>query len=314
MSNTVELKKIGCSNCGAELLFDPGTQMSNCNFCGSQFEIENINKEEVILPDGILPFTVNKDQYIEKILEWLSEGDYTPDDILEGSQFTSVNGLYLPMWLYNGKYSGNWSASSGYDRTEYYTEYSELQKKYVKSSRTVTDWRPSNGQVAGPYSVLSYAGDSETVAASIAIYAHGTSFKRGDIKNYDGKYTQGFNLLGFKNDDLDSWDKYGSSQVDAIVRADAEKRVPGDRTKDFYCDVTTEQNKSLKIYVPFWMTYYDYKGSQFHVHMDGSSTTRINGVRPEDDVRKKAANKKYLKGHISCGVTIVVLFVFLLIF
>ena len=129
MNKSLNLNKIACSNCGAELLFDPGTKMSNCNFCGSQFEIENTEEDKVIVPDGILPFSVVKNEYNKKVLEWLSEGDYTPDDILEGSHFSSVNGLYLPMFFFTGKYSGNWSASSGYNRTEYYTEYSESQKK-----------------------------------------------------------------------------------------------------------------------------------------------------------------------------------------
>ena len=40
MEKQLHLKKIGCSSCGAELIFDPGTQMTNCNFCGSKFEIE----------------------------------------------------------------------------------------------------------------------------------------------------------------------------------------------------------------------------------------------------------------------------------
>ena len=171
--------------------------MSNCNFCGGKFEIESAAEEQVMLPDSILPFSVTKDLYNKTVLEWLSEGDYTPDNVLESSAFSAVNGLYLPMWLFNGKYSGNWSASSGYNRTEYYTEYSEIQKKYVRRSRTVTDWRPSSGSVAGVYTVLSYAGESDAVDSSIATYAHGTGFKRGDIKTFNAKYTQGFNLLEF---------------------------------------------------------------------------------------------------------------------
>ena len=56
MSTQMSMKKIGCSNCGAELIFDPGTQMTNCNFCGSKFEIEKAVDDEIIVPDGILPF------------------------------------------------------------------------------------------------------------------------------------------------------------------------------------------------------------------------------------------------------------------
>ena len=115
------------------------------------------------------------------------------------------------MYLYKGKYSGNWSASSGYDRTEYYTVYNESSKKMERRSRTVTDWRPSNGQVQGRYSLLGFAGGVNKINDKIVNYAHGTSFERGDIKNYNVKYTQGFSLLEYESDHLDTWDNYGQS-------------------------------------------------------------------------------------------------------
>lgn len=305
MSENISLKKIGCSNCGAELLFDPGTQMSNCNFCGSSFEITNANDEAIIVPDGILPFSVTIDEYNKKVLEWLSEGDYTPDDILGGSQFSSSNGLYLPMFFFTGKYSGNWSASSGYERREYYTEWSESQKKYVEKSRTVTDWRPSNGSVAGDYAILSYAGNSENIDESVAVYAHGTSFKRGEMKPYDIKFTQGFSLLEYKKDEYDAWDKYGFSQLELITELDAKKRVPGDKHKDFYCDVSKSDDTFIRVYVPFWITYYNYKNKKYHVHMDGSSISRIEGKKPVDENRKKEVNKKFIKGHVALVVSVI---------
>lgn len=305
MSKDINLKKIGCSNCGAELLFDPGTQMSNCNFCGSSFEITNADEDSVLVPDGILPFSVISEEYNKKALEWLSEGDYTPDDILGGSQFSTSNGLYLPMFFFTGKYSGNWSASSGYERREYYTEWSETSKKYVEKSRTVTDWRPSSGSVAGSYSILSYAGNSENIDESIAIYAHGTSFKRGEVKSYDIKFTQGFSLLEYKKDEYDAWDKYGFSQLELITELDAKKRVPGDKHKDFYCDVSKSDDNFIRVYVPFWITYYKYKNKKYHVHMDGSSISRIEGKKPVDENRKKEVNKKFIKGHVALVVSVI---------
>jgi len=299
----LKLNKLGCTNCGAEVLFDPGTQVLNCNFCGSSFEVEEAVEEKVIIPEGILPFSIKKEIYTEKVLEWLSEGDYTPDDILDGSQFGDVNGVYLPMWLYTGRYSGNWSASSGYNRTEYYIAYNSTTKKNERRSRVVTDWRPSNGQVQGNFSILCYAGTTEKIKPEIAMYAHGTGFKRGEMKDFNIKYTQGFNMVEYEFDDLDSWDKYGESQGSALVQSDAKNRIPGDKYKDFICDVMYDKKPAQRVYVPFWITYYSYGNKQFHVHMDGTTTSRIDGVRPVDEERKKAANKKFLKGHIGCGIT-----------
>jgi hypothetical protein len=308
MENQLHLKKIGCSNCGAELIFDPGTQMTNCNFCGSKFEIEKAKDEDITTPDGILPFKISKEVYETSVLSWLSEGDYTPDDILNSTIFESVNGVYLPMWFFKGRYSGNWSASSGYNRIEHYSEWSESQKKMVRRSRTVTDWRPSSGQCSGQYSILAFAGKGKGIKSDVAEYAHGTSFNRGELKAYDPKYTMGFNLIEYTVDEHDTWDTLGKSQANAIVISDAKARVPGDKYKDFYVDALFDNEKPLRTYVPFWITNYKYNDKDYHVYMDGTSTSRIKGFRPEDNARKKEVSKKFYKGHIS-AVFVIIMFI-----
>ncbi len=297
MEKQLQLKKIGCSNCGAELIFDPGTQMTNCNFCGSQFQIEKAQDEEIATPDGILPFKVTKENYEQAVLSWLSEGDYTPDDILNSTIFESVNGVYLPMWFYKGRYSGNWSASSGYDRRETYLA-KDSSGKLVEKTRTVTDWRPSSGQCSGEFAILAFAGAGKGIKSDIAVYAHGTSFNRGDLKPYDPKYTMGFNLIEYTVDEHDTWDTLGKIQADSKVEVDSKARIPGDRYKDFYVDALYDKETPLRTYVPFWITNYKYGDKDFHVYMDGTSTTRLQGFRPEDAARKKEVNKKFIPGHI----------------
>lgn len=304
MSSQLSVKKIGCSNCGAELIFDPGTQMTNCNFCGSKFEIEKAVDDQIIVPDGILPFKINKEKYENEVLAWLSEGDYTPDDILNSTVFEQVNGVYLPMWFFKGRYNGNWSASSGYNRTEYYTTR-DSQGRSVQKSRTVTDWRPSSGQLAGEFNCFAFAGAGQGIKTDIAVYAHGTTFSRGEMKSFDSQYTLGYNLLEYTTDEHDAWDTLGKIQADAEVDSITKSRIPGDKYKDLHIDVLYDKEKPLRFYVPFWITYYKYNDAEFHVYMDGTTTSRIQGVRPIDQDRKKAAAKKFYKGHIAAVLTVI---------
>lgn len=297
------LSKIGCKSCGAELVFDPGTQLSNCNFCGSSFEIEQAEEFQLIVPDGILPFTITKDSYEKSVLQWLSDGDFTPDDVLSSTVFQSTNGIYLPMWFFKGRYHGNWSASSGYDRIETYLER-DSNGKLRERSRTVTDWRPSNGQISGEFAVLSFANSESNIPWDAINYAHGTSFARGDLKPFDSKYSAGFNLIEFKDESIDSWESYGEEQVNRIAKSDAESRIPGDRFKDLRSDVLHDKEEPIRVYIPFWLTHYSYGEEKFHVYMDGTATHRIEGIRPVDKEKEAEANRKFLKGHIGCGTTI----------
>lgn len=58
-----DFKKISCKNCGGELIFSPGTQLSTCNFCGSEFDIENSSDTKIKSVDKILPFSTTDDEF-----------------------------------------------------------------------------------------------------------------------------------------------------------------------------------------------------------------------------------------------------------
>lgn len=282
------LNKISCKNCSAELLFDPTTQMSSCNFCGAQFEIESA--EEAIIeykPDGLIPFSFNKQQFKNAVLAWLSEGDYTPDDILTASIFDDVNGIYLPQYFYQGRYHGNWSASSGYNRQEEYIEYSSIQEKNVRKTRTVTDWRPSNGQAAGEYSILGFAAEANNLPSSIAGFMQNATFKSGQIKPFDNQYVTGFNIVPFAFDQDYVWSQYGQSQADAIAKIDIKNRVPGDKHKDLFFDLMYDHKKVINLLQPAYLIHYEFNGEKFFTYIDGDKIDRIEGVRPVDKKRQE---------------------------
>jgi hypothetical protein len=272
------LKKITCTNCGAELLFDPNTQLASCNFCNSRFEIKNSAEKSVIIPEGIVPFSVSKKDYESSVLEYLSKGDYTPVDILESSVFSSVNGIYLPVWYYSGKYRGNWSASSGYD---YMQEYQVVEnKKVVTKYRVVTDWRPSSGNCDGDLLVTGYAaGDYKS---ELVVFTWDTVLKKIRIKPFDSKYTIGFNLMEFELDEYKSWDKYGEEAAGHYVRSQVYHRIPGDHYKDLHIEAVYDKEKPIRVYYPVWITYYKYDGQEYYVWMDGNNPSRIFGSKPQD--------------------------------
>lgn len=277
-TNNAVLKEITCSNCGAELLFDPETQLASCNFCNSRFEIKNSEEKSVIIPGGIVPFSVSKKDYESRVLEYLSEGDYTPIDILESSVFSSVNGIYLPVWYYSGKYRGNWSASSGYNYIEEYQVRED--NKWVTKQRVVTDWRPSSGNCDGDLLVTGYAAGERK--SELVVFTWDTVLKKNKIKPFDSKYTVGFNLLEFKLDEHESWNEYGATAADHYVRTNVYPRIPGDLYKDVHVEAVYDKEKPIRVYYPVWITYYKYNGKEYYVWMDGSNSSRIFGTQPED--------------------------------
>lgn len=297
-----EFKKISCENCGGELIFSPGTQLSTCNFCGSEFNILDSKDTQFKSVDKILPFSTTKEEFEIAALEWLSEGDLTPNDILESSMFNNQVGVYLPMWMYEGRYDGSWSASSGYNRTEEYIGKSLDGKKLETKTRIVTDWRPSNGNCKGDFQFLATASADSSIPSSVKAFSHDVKVTRNNLKDFKLEYSQGFSLLEIQLESDECWDLHGEWQANHYVESVTKKRIPGDKYKDFYVDAVYDLNNKVSCYVPFWLRNYKYSNEDFHLYMDGSNTLRINGERPIDQERSAEVDKLNTQGGIGCGV------------
>ena len=221
------------------------------------------------------------------------------DDILEKSNFEQINGTFLPLYVYSGKYQGSWSASSGYYRTEYYREWDSSAKKYREKSRVVTDWRPSNGNIAGEFSLINGFGGNKKEFNHIISFTNGFKFKKDIVKTFSSESTSGFILAEFKLSEDESWNSYAKSKVDKIWTKDLKGRIPGDRHKDLHSDIDIIRNKAIRAYIPHWIVNYKYTDQSCYVCMDGTDKNRITGKKPEDKNKKKQAESKLLKGHIS---------------
>ena len=59
MTDKLVLKALKCSNCGADVQFLPGLDVSVCGYCGSNFERASEAREvSVEAPDLLAPFRV----------------------------------------------------------------------------------------------------------------------------------------------------------------------------------------------------------------------------------------------------------------
>jgi hypothetical protein len=297
-----DFKKISCKNCGGELIFSPGTQLSTCNFCGSEFDIENSSDTKIKSVDKILPFSTTDDEFEIAALIWLSEGELTPDDILEGSLFNNQVGVYLPMWLFDGRYDGSWSASSGYDRIEEYIGKSFDGKKLETKTRTVTDWRPSNGSCKGDFQFLATASSESSIPANVKAFSHNVEVTHNNLKDFKTEYTQGFSMIELELDPDNCWNLFGKIQAEYFVERLTKKRIPGDKYKDFYVDAVYDLNKKTSCYVPFWLRNYKYKDDGFHLYMDGTNTLRLDGERPVDYERRNVLKEIDKSRNIGCGI------------
>lgn len=305
---TVQLREIKCSSCGGEIQFDPETQVTICNFCGNSFSIEQAKTVDAIVPEGIFPFKVTKEQFDASVLEWLSTGDYTPDDVLSGAVLKKVTGIYLPFYLYTGEYEADWSASSGYDRKEEYRKKGS-DGKYYTETRTVTDWRPSSGHVSGKFHEFGSA--SALLPREFARFCEYFSLQRGDLKKFDKAYTLGFGMEPFALTQEACFDSRVSGVVNSTISLKVSQVIPGDRKKDVHWTPRSIRKKSNNMYLPYWLATYEYSGNKYACVLDGQDNARITGSKPKDESRIRAVQSFPVPFYLTIAMYVIASAVFL---
>lgn len=241
----------------------------------------------MIQVDFIIKNKVTEEQFEDIVEEWLSGGDYTPDDIIENI-ITEKNSDLLPAHFYRTSYSGSFTASLGYDRTEYYTVYNSSTKKHEQRSRTVTDWKPYSNSTSGQVTACEYAGDA--TYNKLADFIDGTGWTSSDVAVPDRSASINTELTKrFKFDHNQTWnDKAGQRCFKKARQNCLLELPPHDRLRNFNVNLKFNINSVKSVLLPHWIYSYDYKGKVYFVVVDGNNPHRIHGQRPVNKARKAA--------------------------
>jgi uncharacterized Zn finger protein (UPF0148 family) len=289
------MKRIVCEMCGSSDIVRKG-KLVVCNTCGSKFadagwEYEAVKTSENpnLKASKILEFKISETQARATFNEWLVSGDFTPQDISNVSTVQKARRVFVPTWFLSGSYMGDWTASSGYDRRETYTHYTKVHgtykngKSYTKSvpetrTRTVTDWKPSNGTIHGQFTTLKFA-NSNVDAQLGRIVADKTQWRSSDLIDFEKFDMSEYEVLPYQLDKDEAYAQY-KPELEVKVRNDI--TVPGDRYRDLRYNYQSNYT-STKIYYPIYLYEYTYYNESHIAIIDARDINNIFGTRPKDN-------------------------------
>jgi len=126
-----DLTQGSCPSCGAELLGDKNTAAMVCPNCGnSQIMLKRLTG--LLKPDYIIPFKLEKKDAVEALKKFYKGKRLLPNSFKDENRINSIQGVYLPFWLFDAKASGNirykatkvkhwFDANFNYTKTDYYS-------------------------------------------------------------------------------------------------------------------------------------------------------------------------------------------------
>ena len=302
----MKLIKLACPSCGAPLNVSGAATVLQCPFCDMR-TVLSASASVTLSPGLVAPFRVSREQFELALLEFLADGDLTPDDIFDRALVTERVGVFLPFYELKGELRATFTASAGYEREEK-THYVERdgsgREKRRTRSETVVDWRPMSGEASEVYSVWLCA--SQSLADTLRDWSQEQAARCGDLQELTEEHIGSYVLEDHAFSDAEALDMGGRELVLERARRACKDRVPGDRVKDLRVDLTTRDEEQVAVHHAFWLATFVYAGQSFAFGVNGRDAGGVEGERPVDTEREQRIQELGRPFKIAAGISLAV--------
>ena len=295
--------KVDCPKChGALNSAAPLSGKTICPFCGMVYHITaNVTKEDE-MPEEIIPFATSAADFVQSARKMLVDQEYAPVNMSEHISFEGVKGIYLPAFLYKGKYECSWSC-----------KVKQSPAGNDKAKSRIEDYRPQNGVSKGDYSIVGMACEGVESCKELAEYVRSIDVKDADIQPFFPDRLHDRFFLTRNCDSPKTWTQWGEDTMKIVVRNNTLLQLQGDEIKDFKCDITScTLSEGRFIFLPVWMINYQYDGEAHHIFMDGTGRNGVRGTTLIDHTLKARAEKPFTMLKYIAVAAIVIPFLMLL--
>lgn len=315
------MKQLTCEMCGStELIKQDGVFV--CQTCGVKYsveeakqmmkEVEDVVKKVETVTETVKEatnlfkeyadnlqernnelFALSPEKGIEEsqyyILEHLRDADYVADDIFENLNFDESQSAFTLVAVFGGSITYHWTASSGFDREEKYTEYVEktevvngdvrTYKEPETKTRIVTDWRPSSGTVSDYY-VDHFVIDANRFSKEDGIFRNHISSnaarKEENAVSLWQIYKDQENGEQMYNELKSSIPKIKNMMVDIAESSSGSYDIPGDHIKDLHDTADFRLEEFKLIAYPVVKGQYKYHQRSYHFAVDAIDGNSYN--------------------------------------
>ena len=273
-----QTRTVTCKECGASVSFPEKLTAHACDFCGSAQVLEQDANRNVIRPESLVPFQVDKEVAGDKFSGWLKGLWFRPSNLKHQAKVSEMNGVYVPYWTFDAHVHSDWTAQAGYYyyETEYYTE-TDAQGNQVQKSRQVrhTRWQPAWGARNDVYDdilVCASKGLPDDLATRLR------TFDTSSLQPYQASFLSGWKAEEYAVTLNDGW-KQAVNQIESTQYGRCGSDVPGDTHRSLNV-VNTYSSETFKhILMPIWISAYRYNDKVFRFLVNGQ-TGEVTGKAP----------------------------------
>ncbi len=268
-----ETRVLNCSNCGAQVEFEPTIHAAECPFCATPV-VTGTGTHRHIKPKGVLPFVFNEPAAHDAMEKWFGKLWFAPNGLKQyARKGRPMNGIYVPYWTFDADTK---SAYRGERGTVYYINKTVMVDGKRQTKRVAkVRWRSVSGRVTRFFDDVLVLG-SRSLPKS---FADGLPpWDLGALEPYTPQYLAGFRAEGYTVELKDSFVE-ARHQMDRIIERDVRFDIGGDRQRVHRVDTDVQDVTFKHILLPVWTAAYRYQGKSYRCLVNGQ-TGRVQGERP----------------------------------
>ena len=244
--------QIDCGSCGASLRLEAHLRTASCPYCASPQVVEHPAALDRPAPTFTVGFTIGHEQARGAVRTWQKSRGLFTHSGMKSAAIDSIQGLYVPAYLYTAIANSSYQAEIGedYQETETYTT-TDSNGNTVTRTRTVTktEWRSLHGRHA------SYVMDVIVTASRGISHAELELVEPFDLKALR-RYTPAL-LSGWIAEDptMTVAECLELARGETLQKVGAELRgfMPGDSHRDLHFQTALERETYDLVHVPLWI-------------------------------------------------------------
>ncbi|NMM47659.1 hypothetical protein [Marinigracilibium pacificum] len=269
---------VKCESCGASSTLEPNITSAFCPYCSTPLILDHVHEEEVVIPQSILPFKLDKQQAKSEFKKWIDGLWFAPGDLKKAVlSFDHFKGVYVPYRTFDADTVTQYVGQRG----EYY--YVNESYTTTENGQTVTKtrrvqkirWYPASGTVS------KFFDDILTVSTKSLPEKYIDNLEPWDLQNltpFDKKYVSGF-ITEKHNTELSHGFERAKEKADEQIKILVQRDIGGDTQRilslnSIYNDITFKH-----IHLPVYVSAFKFK-DKLYQFLVNARTGEVQGERP----------------------------------
>ncbi|MBM3465797.1 MAG: zinc ribbon domain-containing protein, partial [Armatimonadetes bacterium] len=237
-----------CKSCGASVTLPPNQAAGRCPFCDNDVVVQRPSDPNLIRPESLIPFKVDKNAAANEFRDWLGKLWFRPNNLKRMAWLSDIKGVYSPYWTFDAQAQSRWTAESGY---YYYTTETYTDSEGKEQSRQVqhTRWEPSSGWHQDFHNDVLICASSlvEELVGGLEPFNTTTA-----LVPYRPEYLSGWMAEEYKVGPADGW-KRGEGRIMRREYDACHAQVPGDTQRNLNVSTRLDKITWKHVLLPVWI-------------------------------------------------------------